>query len=44
MVASQFWEDNGVMLDNEVGNVKEMKWERDEIYGVVGDTSKPING
>ena len=32
------------MEDFGVGNVKEMKWERDEIYGGVGDTSKPING
>ena len=31
------------MEDFGVGNVKEMKWERDEIYGRVGDTSKPIN-
>ena len=27
-----------------VENVKEMKWERDEIYGRVGDTSKPVKG
>ena len=27
-----------------VGNVKEMKWERDNIYGGMGDSRKPIKG